>query len=36
VQVKGETDGHTYGANEQISIELFGATITVIVAEIFG
>jgi Uma2 family endonuclease len=36
VHVKGETDGHTYVAKEQISIELFGATIIVVVAEIFG
>jgi Uma2 family endonuclease len=36
VHLKGETDGRTYGAGEQISIELFGATITIDVAEIFG
>jgi Uma2 family endonuclease len=36
VHVKGETDGHTYDAKEQISIELFGATITVAIGEIFS
>jgi Uma2 family endonuclease len=36
VHVKDERDGHTYGAGEQIHIELFGLTVILTIDDIFS